>query len=253
MTFHVNPLRLAVMFDGDQRDIQGMARDAVGQLAETAKSLGRDVLVKGAQTMDVQRGGVVNWSNWVSVDAFDQNRNLQLAHCNRSNSVILGALQPLAVENEILAKVDWAAPRPRHTPEKIDAVLIATGRDQQGISQELRDMFQLDQVLKGMEAPARGGKPNLNAGLACTPQAGHSGLIKQGTRVYSLATILGVEDIIQEKLSAPTSGMSFHGKSGEIKQLVDAMAVTLADPDAAHARLAGNRFARLMAPEYSKA
>ena len=67
--------------------------------------------------------------------------------------------------------------------------------------------------------------------------------------MYSLATILGVENIIQEKLSAPTNGVSFHGKSGEVKELVDAMAVTLADPEGARKRLEGknNRFLEYIA------
>jgi hypothetical protein len=245
MNAYVNPLRLAVMFDGDQGDIQGMAQDAVGQLAETAQGLGRSLIVKGAQTMDVRGGGVVNWGNWVSAADFDQSRSLQLAHCNRSNSVVLGALHPLAIENEILSTVDPLSHQPRFVSEKIDAVLIATGRSRSEMSQELHDMFQLGQILNGKEADkvtGIGRNP-----LAFRPESeAHRGLVKQGTRVFSLATILGVEDILQEKLSAPTSGMSFHGKAGEIKQLVDAMAITLADPDGARQRLAGNRFAQLL-------
>jgi len=245
MNAYVSPLRLAVMFDGDQNDIRSMARDAVGQLAQTAKGLGREVLVKGAQTMDVPRGGIVNWSNWVTADVFDQGSQIQHAHCYRSNSVILGALQPLAIENENLLAVDPLSFPPRYVPAKIDAVLIATGRNRQDIDHELYDMFQLGQILNGMEKPKTTGPLSINP-KAFRPPAGHRGLVKQGTRVYSLATVSGVEDIMQEKLSEPTSGMSFHGKSGEIGQLVDAMAVTLADPDGARKRLAGNRFAQLL-------
>jgi hypothetical protein len=61
-----------------------------------------------------------------------------------------------------------------------------------------------------------------------------------------------VDGIIQEKLSAPTSGMSFHGKPGDVRELVDAMAVTLADPAGARQRLEGNRFG-LKLLEHSKA
>src|SRR5579871_6630736 len=242
MTIHVNPLRLAVVFDGDQRDIQGIAQDAVGQLAKTAKGLGRNLIVKGTQTMDVPQGGVVNWSNWVAADAFDQNRSLQLASCYRSNHVLLGALQPLAIENENLLTVDALGFPPRFVPEKIDAVLITTGRDTPGIAQEFQDIFQLRQILHGVEKPVSRSPLSPNP-QAFKPASGHRGLIAQGTPVYSLATILGVEGIIQEKLSAPTRGMSFHGKSGDVKELVDAMAVTLADPAGAHKRLEGNRFA----------
>lgn len=243
MTAHVNPLRLAVLFDGDQRGIRGMAQDTVGQLAETANGLGRQLLVKGAQTMDAS-GSVVNWSNWTAAEAFDQERQLQLAHCYRSNQVVLGALHPLAVENEVLATVDGLAYPPRFASEKIDAVLIATARDKQGISEEFQDKFKLRGILHGTEKPEAKAPLGIDP-RAFRPAAGHRGLVKQGTRVYSLATICGVEHIIQEKLSAPTNGMSFHGRPGEVKELVDAMAVTLADPQGARQRLAGNRFAML--------
>ncbi len=254
MTMHVNPLRLAVIFDGEENEIQAMAKDAVGQLAATAKGLGRDVLVKGAQTMDVQPGGLVNWSGWVTADAFDQSGDLQLASCFPSRGgVILSAIQPLAIENETLTQIDWQAPEPRLIPQKIDAVLLATargletrsgqyrGHDVSGISEEFKDMFKLREILDGNSETARRGS---------FQHAPHSGLVKQGTRIYSLATVKGVEDVVQKNLSAPTQGASFHGKAGEIKELVDAMAITLADPDGARARLKGNRFAGLLT--YSK-
>jgi hypothetical protein len=249
MTMHINPLRIAVIFDGDQDDIRGMAQDAVGQLAETAKNLGRPLVVKGTQTMDVHSGGVVNWSNWVAADAFDQNQTIQLAHCYRSNNIILGALYPLAVENEILSKPAPLVFPPRYEAGKIDAVLIATGRNESAMNIEFRDTDALAQILNGYQ-PKISSNPLGTDPRAFKPEAPHRGLIAQRTPVYSLATISGVEGIVQEKLSAPTSGMSFHGTSGEVKALVDAMAVTLADPDGARKRLVGNRFAAQL--EYSK-
>src|ERR1700722_7072103 len=151
MTVHVPPIRAAVLFDGDQNHIRGMAKDVVGQLADTAKSLGRSMLVCGAQTMDLDQGQVINWSGWVSPQEFDRNETLRLAHCSRTtrNHAILDALNNLAVQNETFG-VDVCAPSPRFAEERIDAALIMTGRDRASMDYQFNNQALLNQVLRGM-------------------------------------------------------------------------------------------------------
>ena len=45
---YIKPLRLAVMFDGDQNDIRSMAKDAVSQLAADLSRPGRGHLRRNA-------------------------------------------------------------------------------------------------------------------------------------------------------------------------------------------------------------